>query len=78
MPKKAYRHRLQRSVTQSLNDTRRCLYNLKWLCQQFEPHHPEYLPLLEAIAQMLIMAQDSLCAFHRHAWGHNPKGWSKE
>ena len=72
------RKALQRKVAHALNDGDRFLNNLNYLREAFEPDHPEYVILLEAIAQMVMMAQSSLYDFHYHAWGKAPVGWEKE
>lgn len=42
------------------------------LKEAFEPSHPEYIPLLEAISQMIIMAQISMGDFFERAWHRRP------
>lgn len=67
-----HKDRLQRNCYQALNDGDRFLSNLLALQEAFEPHHPEYLPLLYAIGEMVIMAQSSLGDFFKAAWGRRP------
>lgn len=63
---------IKRWAISAINDGDRFLYNLQSLKQAFESSHPEYIPLLEAIAQMIIMAQMSMGDFFEKAWGHKP------
>lgn len=61
---------LQRKARSAINDGDRFLNTLNYLKEVFAPHHPEYIPLLEAIGRMVFMAQLSMCDFYKHAWGH--------
>lgn len=66
------RRLLKRSMAQALHNLDRCLGDLKGLRDIFEPVHPEYAQLLDAIAQVLFMGRDLMEKFWLHAWGTLP------
>lgn len=74
MPK-TKRTLLKRKVAQSRNDIDRALGKIAWLHQQFNPVHPDYGQLLEAIAKGLILTKGLLEDFYRIAWGSDPADW---
>lgn len=63
---------LRRWARGAINDGDRFLSNIHNLKVAFSPHHPEYLPLLDAIAQIIIMAQVAMGDFYQSAWGRKP------
>ena len=64
---------LKRMLAQAVHDLDRSLGNLKQLHDQFEPVHPEYATLLEAIAQALFFARKMMLSFWERAWGKAPE-----
>jgi len=64
-------------VLAARNDSDRALIRLHELRVIFEPDHPEYLPLIDAMAQMQFMFQVSLGDFFLHAWGRRPPEFPK-
>jgi hypothetical protein len=73
------RRLLQRKAYQALNDTERVLEKIQAITVEFEPVHPEYMPLLVGIVQAQMVVQSLICAFFKHAWGRapNPTRWQK-
>lgn len=66
------RLRLKRMLAQAIHDLDRTLGGLKQLHDEFEPVHPEYATLLEAIAQVLFFARKMMLSFWGRAWGKIP------
>ena len=54
------------------NDSDRALKKLLRLKEIFAPDHPEFLPLIDALAQIQVMFQLNLGDFFQHAWGRRP------
>lgn len=74
MPKTKNRP-IKRRCISAINDGDRFLRNIDYLKGVFAPDHPEYLPLLDAIAQIVFMAQISMSDFYERAWGHKPPNY---
>ena len=66
---------IKRRAISAINDGDRFLNNLRYLKDVFAPSHPEYLPLLDAIAKMIVMAQVSMGDFYEQAWGKKPPNY---
>jgi hypothetical protein len=64
---------LKRMLAQAIHDLDRSLGNLKQLHDEFEPVHPPYATLLEAIAQVLFFARKMMVNFWEKAWGKAPE-----
>lgn len=57
----------------ALNDSNRALVELLRLRSEFEPDHPEFLPLIDVMGQMQLMFQEALGDFFVAAWGRRPE-----
>jgi len=66
---------LKRKVAGARNDIETALSKIVWLYEQFEPVHPEYAQLLEAIAKGLLLNKSLLEDFWRLTWGKLPSRW---
>jgi len=60
-------------MAQAINDVDRGLGRLLELHDIFEPVHPNYALLLEAIAQTLIMSRKMMIQFWEKAWRTVPE-----
>lgn len=70
--RRTHKDRLQRRCMQALNNGDRFIAEVLVLKEEFGPQHPEYLELLDAIGQIVLMAEVSLGDFYRSAWGRRP------
>lgn len=70
------RRKLKREMAQALHNIDRCLGNIQWLHERFEPSHPEYAQLLEAIAQTAIVSKHLMIGFWDKAWGPIPDDYN--
>ncbi len=73
----ARRHRKdqKRKIAQARNDIDRALGKIVSMYEEFNPVHPEYAQLLEAIAKGLLFEKGLLEDFWRLAWGNLPGNW---